>query len=226
MGLSSLVLSVRSTEDHRGRGTLADLGGGDREPHWIRPRRCSKFRETVVGKPVDDKTSTRPEHRSDTHGARFTRCVDGPERELAEKVLLLEDLNESRLGMRRQIMIRVHPVVGFRDDLAIDGKEGAEWVVPVAACFFGQFENSAQQGVLVHAEETSAVSTNVRGVDVESGALSARTQDEGAVGPAARTRMPRAASLADRTAQRLVVAALASGQRPTPATNFRLAMRR
>jgi hypothetical protein len=155
MGLSSLVLSVRSTEDHRGRGALADLGGGDREPHWIRPRRCSKFRETVVGKPVDDKTSTRPEHRSDTHRARLTRCVDGPERELAEKVLLLEDLNESRLGMRRQIMIRVHPVVGFRDDLAIDGKEGAERVVPVAACFFGQFENSAQQGVLVHAEETS-----------------------------------------------------------------------
>jgi AcrR family transcriptional regulator len=53
------------------------------------------------------------------------------------------------------------------------------------------------------------VSTNVRGVDVESGELNARKQDEGAVGTAARTRTPRAASLADRTAQRLVVAALA-----------------
>jgi hypothetical protein len=52
------------------------------------------------------------------------------------------------------------------------------------------------------------VSTNVRGVDVESRALSARTQDEAAVGTAARTRTPRAASLADRTAQRLVFAAL------------------
>jgi hypothetical protein len=58
---------------------------------------------------------------------------------------------------------------------------------------------------------SSAVSTNVGGVDVESGALSARTQDEGAVGTAARMRMPRAASLADRTAQRLVVATLGRG---------------
>ncbi len=64
--------------------------------------------------------------------------------------------------------------------------------------------------VYVSNRTANAVSTNVRGVDVESGALSARTQDEGAVGTAARTRTPRAASLADRTAQRLVVAALAS----------------
>jgi hypothetical protein len=57
----------------------------------------------------------------------------------------------------------------------------------------------------------AAVSTSVRGVDFESGALSARTQDEAAAGTAARTRTPRAASLADRTAQRLVVAALGAG---------------
>ncbi len=155
MGSSTLVLSVRSTEDHRGRCTLADLCGGDHEPHWLCPRRCSKLRETIVGESVDDKTSTCPEQCSNTHGARLARCVDGPERELAEKSLLLEDLNESRLGMRRQISIRVHPVVGFRDDLAIGCKEGTEGVVTLTARFFGQFENSAQQGVLVHAEETS-----------------------------------------------------------------------
>jgi hypothetical protein len=56
---------------------------------------------------------------------------------------------------------------------------------------------------------TSAVSTNVRGVDVESGALSART------------RTPRAASLADRTAQRLVVAPIAHTARTTARTKRR-----
>jgi len=60
---------------------------------------------------------------------------------------------------------------------------------------------------------SSAVSTNVRGVDVESGALIARTQDEGAVWTALRTRTPRAAfsmteRLAGRTVQRLVDVAL------------------
>ena len=53
-----------------------------------------------------------------------------------------------------------------------------------------------------------AVSTNVRGVDVESGMLGARTQDEGAVWTASRTRTPRVASLTDRTVQRLVDTAL------------------
>jgi hypothetical protein len=78
---------------------------------------------------------------------------------------------------------------------------------------------------------TSAVTTNVRGVDVDSGALVGRTQDgdqevedgdqevedgdqevedEGAVWTASRTRTPRAAFLADRTAQKFAVAALAS----------------
>jgi hypothetical protein len=53
----------------------------------------------------------------------------------------------------------------------------------------------------------SAVTTNVRGVDVESGALVGRTQDgdqevedEGAVWTASRTRTPRAVFLAHRTA--------------------------
>ncbi len=155
MSLSCLVFSVRPAEDHRGRGTFADLSGGDRESHRLHPRWCSKFREAIVGESVDDETSTRPEHRADTHGARLARCVDRPERELAEKGLLFEDLNESRLCMRRQITIRVHPVAGFRDDLAIDCKEGTEGVVPLAACFFGQFEDSAQQGVLIHSEDTT-----------------------------------------------------------------------
>ena len=55
-----------------------------------------------------------------------------------------------------------------------------------------------------------ALTTNVRAVDVESGALGARTQDEGAVWTASRTRTPRAVFLAGRTVQRLVVTALDS----------------
>lgn len=144
MGLSSLVLSVRSTEDHRWRGPPADLGGGDRESPWLRPRQSGEFREPVVGESVDDKKSARPEHRPDTHGARLARCVDGPEREPTEEVLLLEDSNEPRLCMLRQITIRVHSIVGFHNDVTIYCKEGTEGVIPVAAGFFGQFEDSAQ----------------------------------------------------------------------------------
>ncbi|RLE12987.1 MAG: hypothetical protein DRJ28_08170 [Actinobacteria bacterium] len=43
---------------------------------------------------------------------------------------------------------------------------------------------------LAGSAHTSAVSGNVRGVDVESGALVTRTQDEGAVWTALRTRTP------------------------------------
>jgi len=58
------------------------------------------------------------------------------------------------------------------------------------------------------AAQASAESGNVRGVDVESGALVARTQDEGAVWTALRTRTPRAVLPAGRTMQRLPDAAL------------------
>ncbi|GMQ93427.1 MAG: hypothetical protein BMS9Abin12_0904 [Acidimicrobiia bacterium] len=51
------------------------------------------------------------------------------------------------------------------------------------------------------------MTTNVRGVDVDSGAPVAKTQDEGAVWTASRTRTPLAVFLDDRTAQTLVVVA-------------------
>ena len=61
------------------------------------------------------------------------------------------------------------------------------------------------------------MTTNVRGVDVESGALVAGTQegdrevdDEAAVWTALRTRTPRAVFLTGRTVQRLAVVALAA----------------
>ena len=57
-------------------------------------------------------------------------------------------------------------------------------------------------------EQASAVSAAVRGVDVEPGALGARTQDEGAGNAALKTVTPRAASLADRTTYVLMDAAL------------------
>ena len=169
MGLSSLVLSVRSTEDHRWCGPPADLGGGDRESPWLRPRRCGEFREPVVGESVDDKTSARPEHRSHAHEARLARCVDGSERDLVEEVLLLEDSNEPRLCMLRQITIRVLSIVGFHNDLAIDGKEGTEGVIPVATGFFGQFEDSTQQGVLIHSGKTSQRTTADPGHNAATG---------------------------------------------------------
>lgn len=119
-----------------------------------------------MGESEDDTTSTRPEHRSNTHRARLARRVDGPKWKFAEKVRLFEDSNEARLGMRRKISVGVHAVVGFRDDHAIHCKERTEGVVPVAAGFFSQYEGSAQQGVLIHMGQLSAVTTDLPTVKV------------------------------------------------------------
>ena len=113
-----------------------------------------------MGEPKDDTTSARPEHRSNTHRARLTGRVDGPKWKIAELVRLFEDSNEARLGMRCQISLRVHAVVGFRDYLTIHCKERTEGVIPVAAGLISQDEGSAQQGILIHMEQPSAESTN------------------------------------------------------------------
>lgn len=67
----------------------------------------------------------------------------------------------------------------------------------------------------------SALSGNVRGVDVDSGALVARTQDGGAVWTALRTRTQRAVFLGDRITQRLPDRALL---RSVPRNGFRVAV--
>lgn len=108
-----------------------------------------------MGEPEDDTTSTRPEHRSNTHRARLARRVNGPKWKFAEKVRLFEDSNEARLSMRCQISFRVHAVVGFRDYLTIHCEERTEGVVPVAAGLISQYEGSAQQGVLIHMGQLS-----------------------------------------------------------------------
>jgi hypothetical protein len=118
-----------------------------------------------MGEPEGDTTSASPEHRSDTHGARLAGRKDDSKRKLAEKVRLFEDSNEARLCMRRQIFLRVHAVVGFRNDLAIHCEEGTEGVIPITAGFRSQYEGLAQQGVLIHTNETSAETTDVRTVD-------------------------------------------------------------
>ena len=71
-------------------------------------------------------------------------------------VRLFEDSDEARLSMRRQISLRVHAVVGFRNDLTIHRKERTEGVIPLAAGFLGQYKASTQQRVLVHMEQISA----------------------------------------------------------------------
>ena len=57
--------------------------------------------------------------------------------------------------MSRQVMISVHTVAGFRDDLAIYGKESTERVISLTAGFFSQFKGPAEQGTVIHTVEAS-----------------------------------------------------------------------
>ena len=117
-----------------------------------------------MGESEDDTTSTRPEHRSNTHRARLARRVHDSKWKIAENVRLFEDSNEARLSMRCQISFGVHAVVGFGDYLTIHCEERTEGVVPVATGLISQYEGSAQQGILIHMEQPSAGTTNVPAV--------------------------------------------------------------
>jgi hypothetical protein len=155
MGFGSLVLSLRSAEDHRRRAPPADLGGSDLKPGRLRPRRSSEPPQPIAREAIDDSTSTCPEHRSNTHGAWLTGCVDGTARQHAEKVLPLEDSNELGLGMSRHVMISIHTVASFRDDLAIYRKESTKWVISLPAGFFCQCKGPGEQGTVIHTVEAS-----------------------------------------------------------------------
>ena len=155
MGFGSLVLSLRSAEHHRRCAPPTDLSGSDPKPGRLRPRRSSEPPEPNTGEAVDDSTSTCPEHRSNTHGAWLTGCVDDSARQHAEKALPLKDSNEQGLSMSRHVMISVHTVAGFRDDLAIYGKESTERVISLTAGFFSQFKGPAEQGTVIHTVEAS-----------------------------------------------------------------------
>ena len=63
---------------------------------------------------------------------------------------MFEDANEHRLGMGSHVVIGVHSVLGFGDDLAIDREQGTERVVTADPGERRELEGTAEEGVEVH----------------------------------------------------------------------------
>ena len=119
----------RTVERHRRAGRSSDLSGRDRESNRGVSGRRRQLHESRGREPEDHPADTGPEHGTDTHRARLTRRIERPVAGLIEEVLPFQHQNEGGLGMSGQVVIGVHPIPGFRDNLPVDLEESAERMV-------------------------------------------------------------------------------------------------